>query len=435
MKYPILLLILLFSFTKSQSQDSSKILITSDIDHFWTAYDAINSNSDSAIQADLLHKIFLEPGSQGLKAIMEVREYTAQSYMDAIHSSPKFWASIRGNTLKAKGFADEIGKGIEKFRLIYPSLRPAKIYFTIGAFRTPGTTLGDKVLIGSELALTDSSTVETDLPKEYQRLKSFFNSNPIHDVVLLNVHEYVHTQQKEMVHNLLSLSLYEGIAEFVSVKAMGVPSIAPAIEYGKKNETKVKAKFEYDMYRGGKRKDWLWNNTENEFATRDLGYYIGYAISERYYNQATDKLAAIKAMIELDYTNEAAVERFIDTTHYFSATIGELYSRFEAIRPTVIGLVPFQNGSKQVPSGLHQITIQFSAPMNKSTRGFDFGPLGESNALMVKKVIGFSEDGKSISIEVDLKPNQRYQVVLSPNFRTLDGLPIKPYLIDIETKE
>ncbi|MCX2451521.1 hypothetical protein OQX61_09615 [Pedobacter sp. PLR] len=37
-------------------------------------------------------------------------------------------------------------------------------------------------------------------------------------------------------------------------------------------------------------------------------------------------------------------------------------------------------------------------------RGFDFGPSGESKALYVKNVIGFSEDGRPITIEVALLP-------------------------------
>ena len=44
----------------------------------------------------------------------------------------------------------------------------------------------------------------------------------------------------------------------------------------------------------------------NPFGTADLGYYVGYVIASRYYDRAPDKAAAIKAMLELDYADQAA---------------------------------------------------------------------------------------------------------------------------------
>jgi hypothetical protein len=38
--------------------------------------------------------------------------------------------------------------------------------------------------------------------------------------------------------------------------------------------------------------------------------------------------------------------------------------------------------------------------MNKERRGFDFGPLGEENALFVQQIIGFSEDGLQFTFEL-----------------------------------
>jgi hypothetical protein len=38
-------------------------------------------------------------------------------------------------------------------KVVYPELRHAKIYFTVGAMRSNGTTLDSMVLIGSEFAM------------------------------------------------------------------------------------------------------------------------------------------------------------------------------------------------------------------------------------------------------------------------------------------
>jgi hypothetical protein len=50
------------------------------------AYDKISSTKDSSLQYDYLNKLFLEKGSPGLKAIMQARDYTAKSYVDAINN-------------------------------------------------------------------------------------------------------------------------------------------------------------------------------------------------------------------------------------------------------------------------------------------------------------------------------------------------------------
>ena len=80
-----------------------------------------------------------------------------------------------------------------------------------------------------------------------------------------------------------------------------------------------------------------------------------------------------------------------------------------------------------------QLTIEFSAPMDKQRRNFELGPLGKNNLLLVKRLISFSEDGKSATFEVELKPNQHYQLVIGEGFRNTNAAPLKPYLINFQT--
>jgi hypothetical protein len=140
-------------------QDRNANVITSDIDNFWLAYDKITTTKDSATQYNYLNTLFLEKGTLGLKAIMEARRYTPKSYLSVINKYPLFWASIRANTNTAKILGNEITHSVTQLNAIYPNLKPANIYFTIGALRSPGTALNGSVLIGSELAMTDSTTI------------------------------------------------------------------------------------------------------------------------------------------------------------------------------------------------------------------------------------------------------------------------------------
>ncbi|QIE58735.1 hypothetical protein G5B37_03910 [Rasiella rasia] len=413
-----------------------KNIVTTDINNFWEAYDKITMTQDSTLQYHYLDSLYFKKGTEGLKAIRQVRNYTPQDYLRSINNYPEYWTSIRENTLKANLFGSELQDGIEKFRKIYPDLKPAKIYFTIGAFRTNGTTLDSLVLIGSELAMADKHTISTEFPKEEQEdRRTFFDSSPINNLVLLNIHEYVHTQQKPMVHNLLSLAIYEGVAEFVSVKAMGVPSAAPAIEFGKKNADIVREKFEQEMFYTNNRFKWLWSSgASNEFGVRDLIYYIGYQMAENFYDQAENKKEAIKKLIELDFNNETEIEQFVHSTSFFSASLDELYQNFENKRPTAIGINQFENKNENVNPKINQITVEFSEPLNGTSTGIEFGPLGK-DYFPKNSVVGryWSEDNKSYTIPVDLEPNKQYQILLHNNFRTKDWIPLKPYLIEFKT--
>ncbi|GGE54231.1 hypothetical protein EV200_102527 [Pedobacter psychrotolerans] len=386
-------------------------LVTADIDHFWVAYDKIIATKDTVAQYAYLNNLFIQKGTPGLKAMMQARSYTAKSYIDAISQKQAYFNSIRKNTLRVNDYATAIASKISILKQLYPALKPAEIYFTIGAFRSGGTTLGNMVLIGSEIAMDDEH---------------------LDNLVFTNIHEYVHTQQKtSMGDNLLAQCVLEGVAEFISEQAMSTHSTLPALAFGKSNPVTVKQDFATQMFNTGNG-FWLYSNAENQFGVRDLGYYVGYAIAQRYHLNTIDKTKAIKEMIELDYNNMEALYNYVDQSGYFDKKVKSLKRAYEKNRPSVInGIVT--KSEHEIDSLNYKITVKFSKPMDKRYRSFEQGPLGQDSSMRIKKVIGFSEDGKSAEFEVELKPNKRYQLVIGEGFRDLNGARIKPYLIDFKT--
>ena len=73
----------------------------------------------------------------------------------------------------------------------------------------------------------------------------------------------------------------ESVAEFVAEKALKTKSPNPQIEFGRNNDSKIKAKFELEMF-SPNLYNWIWNSSDNEFGMRDLTYYVGYKICEDY---------------------------------------------------------------------------------------------------------------------------------------------------------
>ncbi|HTF03824.1 MAG TPA: hypothetical protein VK826_07345 [Bacteroidia bacterium] len=429
----LIFLLIGITFSCQTAKEKQSNVVTTDIDNFWAAYDLAIQEPDSLKQIKLIDSLYIQKGTLGLQKIMEAKNYTAQEYVELINKYPKYWNSIRKNTYKSKNLAAELNEGIEKLRSIYPQLRPAKIYFTIGAMRTNGTTRDSSVLIGSELAMADSSTDISEFEGETKEwLKTFFDSDPIDGLVLLNVHEYIHTQQSPIPNNLLHTVLYEGIAEFVSVKALGVPSNAPAIEFGKSNPA-VRDKFEREMFYEWTF-DWLWSNSPNEFGVRDLGYYVGYAIAERHYEKSSDKQKAIKELIELNYGDPEMIDVFIDQTEFFSKPIEVLRQKDQEERPRVTRIKQFENRSLNVFAGTQEITIEFSEKLNGYNTGVDYGESGEDAFPEVTNRF-WSKDSTAWTIQVKLEPQKRYQFWITNNFRTADNIPILPYLIEFQTGE
>lgn len=431
----LFLAFILLNFSCSEySKSSNQNVITSDIDNFWEAYDIIISTKDSIKQYHYLDSIFFQKGTVGLKKIIEARSYTSEDYISSINNYPKFWNSIRENTLKANTISSELENGVKKFREIYPDLKPAKIYFTIGAFRTPGTTIDSLVLIGSEISMADSKSETSEFPESLSHLKSHFATNPKEHIVFLNIHEYVHTQQNPRVFNILSLTLYEGVAEFVASKALEKKSPNPQIEFGKQNAERIREVFETEMFYPNNRYKWLDGNDPNEFGMRDLGYYVGYQICENYYNQAENKAEAIRTMIELDYSDEIKVEEFIKKANYFSASLNKLHQVFESKRPTVVSIKQFKNNSQNVSPKTKEITIEFSQALNGHHTSVDLGELGQ-DAFPKGTLNGrsWSKDKKSWTIPVELEPNKKYQIFITNNFRTQESIPLKSYMIEFKT--
>ncbi len=405
---------------------------TTDIDNFWKAYDKVVSTKDTTLQKKYLADLYIDKGTEGLKSLMQLRRYSLDEYRRIILDYPKFWKSIRPNINSAKKYFPGIKKNIEKLRQLYPALQPSTIYFAVGAFRTNGTIDGHKILIGAEQAMSDKKVGISEVPDFVKEFNTLYN--PISDLEFLCTHEYIHTQQKQIVDNLLTYCLYEGIPEFLATIVTGKQSYVSAVGYAEKNPTQVRNRFEEEMFMPSKTFDWLWSSNK-VFGERDLGYGVGYLVAKGYYEKATDKKKAVAAMIELDFSNEKEVENYVHQSGFFSKSLDELYAAFQARRPFVSSVTGIENGSKTVKPGKTVITIHFSEALNGHNTGVDYGS-GEAATfpkLDAERI--WSADKKSWQLTAQLEPNKHYQILISNNFRLENGTPLKAFLVEFWTTE
>ncbi|MEE9364755.1 MAG: hypothetical protein V3U92_19315 [Cellulophaga sp.] len=436
MKNTVLLTILFISIIgcKQESKKTATDIVSSDIENFWKAYDKVTSTKDTLEQGEFLKEYFIDKGTPGLKAMIDVRRYSIKEYLYAINHFPKFWSSIRQKTLETEKYNKELQTAIGKLEEIYPKLKPAKIYFTIGALRSGGTTMDSLVLVGSELAFTNKDTPTEEFPKNLSHLRAYFDNEPINNIVFLNIHEYIHTQQKTTIgETLLAQTLIEGVAEFVASNVLQVESPNPQIKFGDENDKEIKAAFSKEMF-SPYLYNWIWNSPDNKFGIRDLAYYVGYKICSEHYKLATNKSEAIRQMVELDYNNEEELIKFVEASNYFNEPLMNYKNYFESSRPTIVNIKPFKNRDKKVSLKTEEITISFSQEMDTRFRNFEIGPLGENNLIHFKRFFGFSKNGKSLRFEIEtLKENKTYQIIVGSGFKNSNGIPLKPYLIEFKT--
>ena len=415
-----------------KAQNANQKVFTSDIDNFWIAYDSIQTTGDSLKQTDLIKRLYIDKGTKGLKAFMLAREYDAQLWVELIRKYPKFWKSIRPNTFTVKSYAAEIEKSIQRFKELYPALKEASMYFTVGGLRSGGTTMNDMVLIGSEIATGSPSTDVSEFASKW--LEGVFKNQKADNIVALNIHEYVHTQQKGEAQNLLGQAIAEGACDFITELVTGKPMQNNYIVYGREHEAELKEQFKKEMFTDFSA-NWLYNGS-NAKTVADLGYFMGYTICKTYYNNAGDKKKAMKEIIELKFDDEDGVEKFLERSKYYPGKINkeELVRDFEAKKPSVVRIGPFANGDRSVDPTLKELTIVFSSPMNKNGYSINNGARGKDYSP-ITGVVGFSNDGTSFTLKIELKPDHEYEFVITDrSFRSTEGYPLKQYEVKFKTK-
>jgi hypothetical protein len=293
----------------------SQNVFTSDIDNFWVAYDSVVKVQDVEKQKDIIKSLYIAKGTIGLKKFMVAREYDAEEWVKLINAFPKFWNSIRQNTLEVKNKIVEIEQSIIRFKELYPELKDAKMYFTIGGLRSGGTVAENMVLIGSEIACGIPSTDVSEFKDNW--LRDVFKNQSLENLIYLNIHEYVHTQQKRGEgKTLLAQSIKEGSCDFIAEKVLNKKLNTSYINYGNQHLKELKEEFKKEML-SNNFNNWLYNGS-NAKNVADLGYFIGYAICKSYYENAKDKKKAIKEIIRLKYSNNSSVEEFLEKSKFYS---------------------------------------------------------------------------------------------------------------------
>ncbi|TDQ80155.1 hypothetical protein [Sphingobacterium yanglingense] len=340
----------------TSSNTMAQTIHTKDVVNFWNAYDQIHQTNSHEKQLDIINTIYLNPGSDGLKKLCQTMNYSDSTFVRSIVTYPKFWNSLRVKTESLQQENLNIQKHVKTLKSLYPDLQPSNLYMCIGLGSAGGRPIGKDLVIGLELALGDSSINTTELRSQDKR--DFYKSAQSNGLEFIAVHEYIHTQQKKSSSNyVLKQAIREGSCDFMAELVIGRPLTINYIKYGYANYQKS-----FDLLR----KDLVNPNLNNWFynydvsTIKDLGYFMGYVISKKYYENSLDPSQAIKEIIELDYADDEAVFSFLNKSGVFDESLdyaGELI-KFKSDCPTIESITPIGE-DKVIASTTKKIGIAF----------------------------------------------------------------------------
>ena len=205
----------------------------------------------------------------------------------------------------------------------YPQAKFPDIYMSIGKMRQGGTALSLGVYLGLEQF---QKGVHADYSKhpQAQKLKELFvqlRKLDRQDIDKVLVHEIMHFQQFfsgafetyiANLRDLLSTSLVEGSAEFLTSIVTGKPSLFPqsSFDYFQAREAELWQEFQADR-QTQKFDNWLYNGRKKLDRPADLGYLMGFHIAQAYWEKMQDKQQAFA-----DIVNWTDAEDFLKKSGY-----------------------------------------------------------------------------------------------------------------------
>ena len=301
----VLTLCILFISTTSIAQSSQPLnrdpaavkFVTSDIENFWRAYDLAAKETDKAKRIAIFQTEYLDKGSPGLKDFVRLRIRSAESLLSAIDRRPKFYASIRPQTLQVLRMEKRMRSAFEKFKSIYPKAVFPNVYFVIGVMSSGGTTGSSGLLIGTELYGKTPKTPMDELSAWARMVLATVDKIPA-----IVAHESCHYNQHyntgEDQRHLLGKALQEGSCDTIGELISGRNINDHLKVYGKKHDAEIWRDFEANMYKPDF-SQWFYNAQTAKDRPADLGYYVGYLITQAYYKNAKDKRQAVHDILNI----------------------------------------------------------------------------------------------------------------------------------------
>ncbi|HZH41158.1 MAG TPA: DUF2268 domain-containing putative Zn-dependent protease [Gemmatimonadales bacterium] len=288
------------------SLDSVRV-VTTDIDRFWQAYDRA---AKAPTFRDTLRAFFEDyylDASPGLVDFIRSRIGSEYDLIATIKRHPGYYRAMRPATARIQAAAPAVRRALKRWGELYPAAVFPDVYFVIGRMSSGGTTSADKILIGAEMYGRTPQSPDSELSPWHRAVLKGPDS-----LDFIVAHELIHVNQTGPDPNtLLGSAIQEGAADFLGELITGGTINTAQHQWGDAHEAELWKEFEGSMH-GSDISHWLYDGDHTPPGRpSDLGYYVGYRITQAYYERATDKTKAIGEILAVkDY------DAFLTASHY-----------------------------------------------------------------------------------------------------------------------
>lgn len=251
---------------------------TEDVSAFFQIYDAAAGRPGAAAL-----QTYLDRGSIGVQGFIPNRIESSAHLAEVIAQEPQVYVDARACAQALGNVEGRVRAAFLALKALYPEAAFPQTFILIGANNSGGTANDEALMIGLEVMCRASA------PDPY----------PL-EVRLSHIiaHELIHSQQAGYRGDtLLAQALNEGIADFVCELISGRTANPQLQQWTKGRERDIELRFVTAM-RQSDLGDWLYNGVGTPDAPGDLGYWVGYRVARAYYENASDKRAAIAALLQ-----------------------------------------------------------------------------------------------------------------------------------------
>lgn len=269
----------------------SFFVTTDDVSRFWEAFEHVD-------WPDTAKEIYLDRASPGLRDFVRLRIEDSENLVEAVTEHYDFYRSIRATTEMAAKYEGEIREVCYRLKELLPEAIFPHVYFLIGRLNCGGTIAESGILVGLEM-FACSKRVQTNGLTEWQRA----NIKPPQALPHIVAHELIHVQQYLLgdpdaaMKSLLSLSIAEGVADFLGEMISGKHINEHVHDWALPREHELWQEYQ-EVMEGKETTGWLYS-TSDPGRPADLGYFFGYRIAKSYYAQQNDKQQAIANLISI----------------------------------------------------------------------------------------------------------------------------------------
>ncbi len=272
--------------------------ITSDVDHFWSAYHRARHGDAVAV----FERDYFGSGTIALYDFIPFRIDSPWALVKSIDAQRAYYDAIEPQTRRLVAERPAILADFRKLKEIYPkAVFPSAVYFVIGRMTSGGTSTDDGLIFGAEMFSLPYDFPANKLTNDYHES----NLRHADELPPLVTHELVHYQQDYPDSlDLLASTVAEGSADFIAQLVTGVDPDGFQWTYGCSHELRLWRAFYPQIQSMNAAGDWLYNLKSPLGAPRYIGYWIGYRIVQAYYDAAPDKGMAIAAILHIKDFNK-----------------------------------------------------------------------------------------------------------------------------------